>query len=290
MESTIKISLNSILHNQNVTLPANLEQLKSTYKKIYNLTDNQLSKLKIYYMKQEKEEKVKINLETDKEYMNFYLEEHPDLIQADLEKDISEFFKFNEAIQTPNLPNVDNHNNCLKDHINNEMNGQINDKINSKIKLTSGSNYSSSYKPSIELYINEDNLELNDESLKNNENQRYLLNKENENVDKDNKINNIKVNRNYSNNKNPIHFLNLNRPKSFKKGENNENIIYNNDMCNKKKYFNIHDGLLIENSYYIDKNASSNECENKSKVYINKIIKNNGGDSEYSIKKIVFHL
>ena len=183
---------------------------------------------------------------------------------------------------------INNHNNCLKDHINNEMNGQINDKINSKIKLTSGSNYSSSYKPSIELYINEDNLELNDESLKNNENQRYLLNKENENVDKDNKINNIKVNRNYSNNKNPIHFLNLNRPKSFKKGENNENIIYNNDMCNKKKYFNIHDGLLIENSYYIDKNASSNECENKSKVYINKIIKNNGGDSEYSIKKNSF--
>lgn len=114
MESTIKISLNSIIHNQNVTLPANLEQLKSTYKTIYNLTDNQLSKLKIYYMKQEKDKKVKINLETDKEYMNFYLEEHPDLIQADLEKDISEFVKFNDAIQTPNLPNADNHNNCLR--------------------------------------------------------------------------------------------------------------------------------------------------------------------------------
>ena len=180
---------------------------------------------------------------------------------------------------------INSHNNCIKDNINNEMNVQINDKINSKIKITSGSN-SSSYKPSIELYINEDNFELNDESMKNNENQRYLLNKENENVDMDNKINNIKVNRNYSNNKNPIHFINLNRTKSFKKGQNNENIIYNNDMC--KKYFNIHDGLSIENSDYVDKNASSNEGENKSKIYINKIIKNNIGDSEYSIKNNSF--
>ena len=113
MEISIKISLNSNIHNQQITLPANLEQLKTVYKKIYNLNDKQLSKIKIYYMKQEKEEKVKINLDNDKEYMNFYLEEHPDLIQADLDIDLDEIANPNNDFVTPNLPNIDN-NNCLR--------------------------------------------------------------------------------------------------------------------------------------------------------------------------------
>ena len=57
----------------------------------------------------------------------------------------------------------------------------------------------------------------------------------------------------------------------------------------KKKYLNIQEGISIENSDCLDKNASSNEGENKSKIYINNIIKNNGGDySEYSIKNNSF--
>ena len=205
---------------------------------------------------------------------------------------------FNNINNNINNEIININNNYLKNNINNE-NDNI---INSKININSGSN-SSSYKPSIELYINEDNFDINDENIQNNENQRYLFMKENENENEnlDNKNNNIKVNRNYSNNKSPIHFINLNRPKSFKeknkniKKENmndknyeNENNIFNNDIYNKRKYLNIHDGLSIENSDYMDKNASSNEGENKSKIYLNNIIKNNGGDSEYSMKNNSF--
>ena len=47
--------------------------------------------------------------------MNFYLEEHPDLIQADLENDVIDIAQSNYEIQTPNLPNKDNHNNnCFR--------------------------------------------------------------------------------------------------------------------------------------------------------------------------------
>jgi hypothetical protein len=111
MESSIKISLNSIIHNQTITLPANFDQLKTTYKRIFNLNDKQISKIKIFYMKQEKEEKVKIYLENDKEYSDFYLEEHPDLIQAELSEEDIGIIKNNNV--TPNMPDIDN-NNCLR--------------------------------------------------------------------------------------------------------------------------------------------------------------------------------
>ena len=183
-------------------------------------------------------------------------------------------------------------------NINNVNNDNIN-QINSKINMNSGSN-SSSYKPSIELYINENenNIDINNKNIKSNENNRYLFNRDNQN--NENKRNNIKVNRNYQSNKSPIHFNspqsikdinkhnNYNKQKSSEKNIINENSLYNNELYNKKIFLNINDGLSVENSDFIDKNASSNEGENKSKIYINNIINNNGGESDYSIKNNSF--
>ena len=107
----IKISINSIVHDQIITLPANLEQLKFTYKKLFNLNDKQLSKLKIFYMEKE----VKKNLETDKEYMDFYLGEHPDLIQAELENENIEINKDkDDKIQIPKFINIEDNNYSLR--------------------------------------------------------------------------------------------------------------------------------------------------------------------------------
>ena len=107
----IKISINSIVHDQIITLPANLEQLKLTYKKLFNLNDKQLSKLKIFYMEKE----VKKNLETDKEYMDFYLGEHPDLIQAELENENIEINKDkDDKIQIPKFINIEDNNYSLR--------------------------------------------------------------------------------------------------------------------------------------------------------------------------------
>lgn len=114
MECSIKISLNSIIHNQQITLPANLEQLKVIYKKLFNLKDNQISKLKIYYMKQKEEKNIKLNLDNDKEYMNFCLNENPDIIQAEIDNNEIIDINLNNIIQTPNFPNVENNNNCIR--------------------------------------------------------------------------------------------------------------------------------------------------------------------------------
>ena len=184
---------------------------------------------------------------------------------------------------------IDNNRNFKKDLKNKDDTNQINSKIN----IISGSN-SSSYKPSIELYINEndENIDINE----NNKKEKYIFD-----LDLNNQRNNIKVNRNYASNKSPMRLINFNRPKSFKeKNKNNKSIVekslekeeqrdnnaYNNELYNNKRYLNL--GLSIENSDYIDKNASSNEGENKSKAYINNRIKNNNGDSEYSIKNNSF--
>ena len=184
---------------------------------------------------------------------------------------------------------IDNNQNFKKDLKNKDDTNQINSKIN----IISGSN-SSSYKPSIELYINEndENIDINE----NNKKEKYIFD-----LDLNNQRNNIKVNRNYASNKSPMRLINFNRPKSFKeKNKNNKSIVekslekeeqrdnnaYNNELYNNKRYLNL--GLSIENSDYIDKNASSNEGENKSKAYINNRIKNNNGDSEYSIKNNSF--
>ena len=212
-----------------------------------------------------------------------------------------------------NIENKENYNKVKNDYkiINNSNNDNINNKDtdndnenniiglnNSKVNINSGNN-SSSLKPSIELYINEYSNDLNEKEKILNEEENYIYRRVNQNTD--NKRNNIIVNRNYTNDKSPSHFINFQRPKSFKEKKNNnsniqksiiekeiENNIYNNEIFNKKRYLNMHDGLSIENSVYIDKNASSNEGENKSKIYINNIIKNSAGDSENSNKNNSF--
>ena len=101
-----------------------------------------------------------------------------------------------------------------------------------------------------------------------------------------------------------MRLINFNKPKSFKgRKKNNKssieksfgketnqinNNIYDNQLFNNnnKRYINF--GISIENSDYLDKNASSNEGENKSKAYINNTFKNNNGDSEYSVKNNSF--
>ena len=200
--------------------------------------------------------------------------------------------KINNNFQIINNINndiIDNNQNLKKNLRNKDDTSQINSKIN----IISGSN-SSSYKPSIELYINEneENIDINE----NNKKEKYIFD-----LDLNNQRNNIKVNRNYASNKSPMRLINFNRPKSFKeKNKNNKSIVekslekeeqrdnnaYNNELYNNKRYLNL--GLSIENSDYLDKNASSNEGENKSKAYINNKIKNNNGDSEYSIKNNSF--
>lgn len=199
--------------------------------------------------------------------------------------------KMKNDFQNINKNNIINNDNNITHENNNYNNNQISLKMN-KI---SGSN-SSSLKPSVELYINEneENFDLN------NENKRYLYNRKEQN--KENIINNIKVNRNYLKHNSPSRLINFNRPKSFKEKNNKSNIqkstdidkdyeinIYNNEFYNKKRYLNINEGISIENSDFMDKNVSSNEGENKSKIYINNIIKNSGGDySEYSMKNNSF--
>ena len=185
---------------------------------------------------------------------------------------------------------------------NNKNNSKDINSNENKNNINSGSN-SSSFKPSIELYINDnENNDLNEENeiIQNNENKRYDFNKNNQ-INQNNK----KVIRYFPDNKsnNNNHLLNFDRTKSFKEKnkKNKENIhnsiekdkkennnIYKNELYNKKRYLNIQEGLLIEDSYYMDKNESSNEGENRSKIYLNNIIKNNGDNSEYSIRNNSF--
>ena len=199
--------------------------------------------------------------------------------------------------QKYDIRNINNTINYLNEDKNNE-------EINSKMNVDSGNN-SSSVKPSIELYLNDIDLDVDpnqDKKIKKenkiyNENERYLFSKKKRNMES--QRNNI--NRNYPNS--PTHFAEINKIKTLKEKNKNSkssayntlekdkqadnnnkfiNINNNNDIYNRKLYFNFHDGLSIENSDYLDKNASSNEGENKSKIYINNIIKYNGGDSENS--------
>ena len=203
-----------------------------------------------------------------------------------IDKDFDIKENYNKMKNDFQINNIDNENVDNNDLIN---------QISLKMNMNSGSN-SSSFKPSVELYINE-NEDNNDLNI---ENKRYLFQEKKQNIDY--QKNNIKVNRNYANNKSPLKLINFNRPKSFKEKNNKSNIqkssdkdkdyeinIDNNEVFNKKKYLNIQEGISIENSDCLDKNASSNEGENKSKIYINNIIRNNGGDySEYSIKNNSF--
>ena len=203
-----------------------------------------------------------------------------------IDKDFDIKENYNKMKNDFQINNIDNENVDNNDLIN---------QISLKMNMNSGSN-SSSFKPSVELYINE-NEDNNDLNI---ENKRYLFQEKKQNIDY--QKNNIKVNRNYANNKSPLKLINFNRPKSFKEKNNKSNIqkssdkdkdyeinIDNNEVFIKKKYLNIQEGISIENSDCLDKNASSNEGENKSKIYINNIIKNNGGDySEYSIKNNSF--
>ena len=253
--------------------------------------------LKICNLKQE-EKFLKENIINKTKNKNINL--NNDKIKLNNNNNINKDFEFKENYNKMkndfHFVNDTNNNEIINKNIKNDNENIY--QINSKLNINSGSN-SSSFKPSIELYINEneDNFDINDENIHNNENERYLFNNKEQNTE--NKRNNIKVNRNYQSNKSPINFINFNRHSFKEKNKNNnisniennfdnDNNAYNNDFYNKKRYLNIHDGLSIENSDYLDKNISSNEGENKSKAYINNKINNNGGDSDYSIKNNSF--
>ena len=51
MEAYIEISLNPNKSHKHIAFPINFEQLKAEFKKAYDLTQNQLSNLKIYCTK-----------------------------------------------------------------------------------------------------------------------------------------------------------------------------------------------------------------------------------------------
>ena len=247
--------------------------------------------LNIYNVKQEKNNYKQSILKNNKNNIK---------IKTDFSNDFDIKENYNKMIndfQNNNDFNDDNINNIKNNKKQKNINIKENIiKNNSKINIISGSN-SSSHKPSIELYINEneDNIELNE----NKEKEKYIFN-----LDLNNQRNNIKVNRNYVTNKSPMRLINFNKPKSFKgRKKNNKssieksfgketnqinNNIYDNQLFNNnnKRYINF--GISIENSDYLDKNASSNEGENKSKAYINNTFKNNNGDSEYSVKNNSF--
>ena len=91
MESYIKISLNSKINPEPIILPQNLNQLISEFKNAYNLNKNQLSNLKIYYIKENEgeykaKEKIKIYLENEAVYKEFLQENNIDLIEAEIDE------------------------------------------------------------------------------------------------------------------------------------------------------------------------------------------------------------
>ena len=46
--------------------------------------------------------------------MNFYLETHPDIIEAEIDDKFIEADLLNNIIPTPDLPNLEDNNNCLR--------------------------------------------------------------------------------------------------------------------------------------------------------------------------------
>ena len=230
---------------------------------ICNAKDKQNSKNENIFQKNIKNRKIKQN----KNIIN-----NNNIIEKDYEfkENYNKIRNDFKVIKSVNNEIINNNKIIKKDLNNNE------DKIN----VNSGSN-SSLFKPSIELYINDnENNEINEENeiIHDNENNRYdfksniqLLNFNSQKSFKEKKTNNK-----------------VNTHNSLEKDRENDNNVYNQEINNKKRFLNIQDGLFIDNSYYIDKNESSNEGENRSKIYINKIIKNNEGDSQYSIKNNSF--
>ena len=115
METLFKINFKLTFNEQKkLILPPNLMQLKLIYKKTFNLNDKELSNLKIYYTKEEKKNKIKKNLENETDYMNFYLQEHHDCIEAEVEKEIDDDIKSIIMIPNQNLLYKLNNNNYLR--------------------------------------------------------------------------------------------------------------------------------------------------------------------------------
>ena len=151
--------------------------------------------------------------------------------------------------------------NLLKNMNHNSTNSQSN--INNKYKKRSSAN--SSKKPSIELYVNQE------ESI--------ILNKDlNNEKNINNKIKNVIKKNNIPNNKSKKLLENYRSEKIINKESNTKNIL------NRKENIDIDEDL--KESSDADKMYSySNESENKSKSKIYNILKNNGHDSDYSLNK-----
>ena len=171
--------------------------------------------------------------------------------------------KINQKINTSPVVNTEpNHKKTSLKNINySSMNSQNN--INNRYKKRNTTN--SSKKPSIELYLNEE------ESI--------LINKN------ANKEKNISIKRNDIITKNTIP---TNKAKNSKENYRRKKII-NKDNSNKNASYkkeNIDiDEDLKESSDAEKMYSYSNEGENKSKSKIYNILKNNGYDSDYSLNK-----
>ena len=85
MEAKINIRLNPQEEYKLIALPINFAQLKAEFKKAYDLTENQLSNLTIYYYKRYSDE-AKF-LENDSTYNSFLSENDNGLIEADINEE-----------------------------------------------------------------------------------------------------------------------------------------------------------------------------------------------------------
>ena len=83
MEAYIEINHNPNKSHKQIALPINFDQLKAEFKKAYDLTQKQLSNLKIFYTKGD----LKINLENDSTYKSFLSENNVELIEAEINKE-----------------------------------------------------------------------------------------------------------------------------------------------------------------------------------------------------------
>ena len=100
MKNYIKICLNSKKDPINIALPIDFDQLKAEFKKAYDLTQNQLSNLKIYYSESNK----KNYLENNSSYESFILKNDIKLIEAEIS--IEEKKEDNKIIDIPNDSNL----------------------------------------------------------------------------------------------------------------------------------------------------------------------------------------
>ena len=102
METYIEINLNPNKNHKHIALPINFDQLKVEFKNAYDLTQIQLSNLKIYYTKGD----IKIYLENDSTYKSFLSENNIELIEAEV--NVEENKEENKIIDIPEDTNLKN--------------------------------------------------------------------------------------------------------------------------------------------------------------------------------------